>query len=112
MGRFVARNDKTAAVDEKLGEVPLDVGLRGVVWIGFAHHFVHPSADVRVEVEPLETLLALEEGEEGSGIWAVHFHLVKLRKCDVEACCANLMDFLGRTRGLLAKLVAGRCIAV
>ena len=51
--------------------------------------------------------LLLEELEEGLGIVAVDLHLLEARELRAVGQLAEVVDALVRTRGLLAKLVAG-----
>ena len=67
---------------------------------------MHGLATPVIGVESAETLLALQESEEGRGFRAIDVNLIELFELDVEIGRAEIMDFGISARGLLSKLVA------
>lgn len=72
------------AVNQELGEVPLDAP-------------AHPTA-----------FLGLEPGVERVGLVAVNFYFVKARESGLVVEAAEVIDFLSAARGLALELVAGK----
>ena len=83
--RLIALQHTTVATHEKLGEVPLDVGLRGIIGITLQEHVVHHLAFLVVEVEALKTALRLQVGKESRLVGSVHINLVSSCRFYVDA---------------------------
>ena len=81
-GGKVAFDYLALAVNQELGEVPLDAPAHATTFLG------------------------LEPGVEWVGLVAVNFYLGEARESGLVVEAAEVIDFLGRARGLAQELVA------
>ena len=104
-GGLHALDDVALAVDQELGEVPLDVAVVLVVLV----HLLDDAAEHQTHgaVEALKAGVLGQPLVEGDGVLAVDVDLGKLREGDAEAAGAEGVDLLVGAGGLIGKLVAG-----
>ena len=103
---FEACYHSSLAIDQKLGEIPLDVGIIFVVWVSFAEHIVEQRSNFVIEVKTSEWLLLFQVGEQRRSFRAVDIDFLKLRELSTKIELAETVDFLFGARSLLAELVA------
>ena len=107
VGGLEAGYDVAFAVDEELGEVPLDVGLLGEVGISLGQHVVEQWGELVALVEAFEAFLLLEPGVERHLVGSIHVSLGELGEFGAVGELAELGDFLVGSGCLLPELVAG-----
>lgn len=94
VGRFKTLNHIAGTVDEKLGEIPLDRRVLCIVWILLGQDFQENRGNLVVHIKALETLLALQEGIEGTLPLPIDFNLGKARELGPELGSANLVNLI------------------
>ena len=106
MGRLETSNDIAIAVDEELGEVPLDVGSLAPTWVHLVEHLFETWSQLVVGIKALEALLLLQIGEQRRCVLTIDLNLGELWELNVIVGCAELVN-LGLCAGsLLTKLIA------
>ena len=103
--RLETSNYLAFAINQKLREVPFDVGFRCVIWICFGEHLVQQLRERVLGCEAGKASLARQPFVDGMGILAVHLNLRHQGEGDAVVQAAELLDLLVSTWLLMPELV-------
>lgn len=105
--RFETLQDVSVLVDEKFGEIPLDVRFLLVIGIGFGEDLHENRSDWMFLSESRKPLLALQVCVQRKSVHAVDVNLRELTERHPKTSGTERRDVIARTRSLMTELIAG-----